>query len=126
MTYNATLFRVLKIIVEMSVHAFNHYQIRKFKKYYRAFWYIVSQWFDTKVTEADLYNKDKTIKKSITKNKEWSSSISSSIANIYEIVMEKQMKFKKNILFYFIKRTKYAIDNEYKKVQLFFLKISKL
>jgi hypothetical protein len=126
MTYNATLFRVLKIIGEMSVHAFNHYQIRKFKKYYRAFWYIVSQWFDTKVTEADLYNKDKTIKKSITKNKEWSSSISSSIANIYEIVMEKQMKFKKNILFYFIKRTKYAIDNEYKKVQLFFLKISKL
>ena len=126
MTYNATLFRVLKIIGEMSVHAFNHYQIRNFKKYYRAFWYIVSQWLDTKVTEADLYNKDKTIKNSIKKNKEWSSSIFSSITNIYEIVMEKQMKFKKNILFYFIRRTKYAIDNEYKKVQLFFLKISKL
>jgi len=127
MTYNATLFKVLKAISEVSVHAFNHYNIYEFKKYYKAFWYIISKWFEIKIIETDSYLKNKKLlDKSIKKNKEWSFSIVESIENVYEIIKLMTSSFKTNILYFPINMLKSVIDKKYKRTQLFFKEYSKL
>lgn len=40
--YNATLFRILRAIADISVDSFNHHKLMNFTKGYKAFSYIVS------------------------------------------------------------------------------------
>ena len=127
MTYNATLFKVLKAISEVSVYAFNHYNIYEFRKYYKAFWYIISKWFEIKIIETNSYLKNKKLlNKSIKKNKEWSFSIIESIENVYEIIKLMTSSFKTDILYFAINMLKSAIDKKYKRTQLFFKEYSQL
>lgn len=68
LTYNITLFRVLRIIADLSVHAFNNHKIKEFKRNYKAFWYIVDKWWgDYIMNENKSFLKEKRKINSIKK-----------------------------------------------------------
>jgi ppGpp synthetase/RelA/SpoT-type nucleotidyltranferase len=112
LTYNSTLLRILKAISIVTVNAYNKYSITHFKKYYKAFLYIISIWFGDKMTEALSFMSDINVKKSKRKNNEWKSSIFSSMIDVLQIIQDMQNSFKKNFLYCVIKHQKTKMDKE--------------
>ena len=112
LTYNATLFRILKAISDITIYAYNHYRFIEFKKNYRAFWIISITWFGKKLEEADIFNKDVNVRKSIKKKKEWFVSIASSLQIVNSIINNMQKGFHSNFLYIVMKYYKGRIDKE--------------
>ena len=112
LTYNATLFRILKAISDITIYAYNHYRFIGFKKNYRAFWIISITWFGKKLEEADIFNKDVNVRKSIKKKKEWFVSIASSLQIVNSIINNMQKGFHSNFLYIVMKYYKGRIDKE--------------
>lgn len=114
LTYNETLFRILKLIADVSVYSFNNYKAGDFKKNYEAFWGIISEWFGEKLKEIDSYKSKK--KKSIKKEKEWTGSILSNIHSTQEIIMNMRKEFHSNILYYPMKYIQETIEKKYLRI----------
>ena len=113
MTYNETLFRIINSIADVSVYSFNHYRVREFKTNYKAFWYILSEWFGDKLKEeAALYNQDRHIRRSNKKKIEWTSSIASNIGKAIKIIIDMQKGFNSHKWYFFIKKIKVQIEKE--------------
>ena len=112
LSYNSTTLRILNAISIVAVNAYNHFMLSKFKKYYKAFWYIVTIWFGDKLKEANFFNHDIDIRKSKQKKNEWSSSILSSVYSINKIVIDMQKKFSTNPFLFTMKVAKAEIDKE--------------
>ncbi len=112
LTYNSTTLRVLHAISIVATNAYNRYKLSKFKKYYEAFWYIVTIWFGDKLKEANFFNHDITIRKSKQKKNEWSSSILSSVYSVNGIIIEMQQRFSKSPFYFMMKIAKTRIDKK--------------
>lgn len=112
LSYNSTTLRILNAISIVAVNAYNHFMLSKFKKYYKAFWYIVTIWFGDKLKEANFFNYDIDIRKSKQKKNEWSSSILSSVYSINKIVIDMQKNFSTNPFLFTMKVAKAEIDKE--------------
>lgn len=112
LTYNSTLLRILKAISIVTVKAYNNYSIAHFKKYYKAFFYIISIWLGDKMKEALSFTNDINVKKSKRKNSEWKSSIFSSMIDVLQIIQDMQNSFKNNFLYCIIKHQKTKMDKE--------------
>lgn len=121
LTYNETMFRILKAIADVSVYSFNNYKIKEFSKNYKAFWNIILKWFGSKYKEINIYNRNKNIKKSIKKKKEWRTSIISSLTIVGEIIGSMFNEFKLDTWHWVMIFFKDRIDKE-KDKQLFLLK----
>ena len=113
LTYNATLFRILKAISDITVYAYNSFRLEEFKKNYKAFWFIAFTWFGKKIEEADFFNKDANVRKSKKKKNEWFVSISSSLQIANSIINNMQKAFHTNRLYWIMKITKNKIDQEF-------------
>lgn len=112
LTYNATTLRILQAISIVATNAYNHFVLSKFKKYYKAFWYIVTIWFGDKLKEANFFNHDIDIRKSRQKKNEWSSSILSSVYSINRIVIDMQKRFSTSPFYFIMKLAKAEIDKK--------------
>ena len=86
--------------------------LSKFKKYYKAFWNIVTIWFGDKLKEANFFNHDIDIRKSRQKKNEWSSSILSSVYSINGIVIDMQKRFSTSPFYFIMKLAKAEIDKK--------------
>ena len=115
LTYNATLFRILKAIADISVHSFNHHNIFNFSRSYKAFLYITFIWFGDKLEEVNKYSKDVSIRKSIKKQREWTTSINSSIKNVGRIIHLMTTEFNNDIWHYFMALQKQRIEKQVSK-----------
>jgi ppGpp synthetase/RelA/SpoT-type nucleotidyltranferase len=112
LTYNSTSLRILQAISIVAVNAYNHFAISKFKKFYKAFWYIVTIWFGDKLKEANFFNNDIDIRRSKKKKNEWSYSILSSVYSINRIVIDMQKRFSTSLFYIIMKLVKAKIDKK--------------
>ncbi|MDO4801603.1 MAG: RelA/SpoT domain-containing protein [Prevotellaceae bacterium] len=112
LTYNATTLRILQAISIVATNAYNHFALAKFKKNYKAFWYIVTIWFGDKLKEANFFNHDIDIRRSKQKKSEWSSSILSSVYSINKIVIDMQKRFLTSPFYFIMKLAKTEIDKK--------------
>lgn len=79
LTYNNTLIRILQYLTDSIIDAYDKYQIRKFRKYYKCFYNIINCWLDNKILELESLVNDDSVKKSIKKKKEWVVSVINNI-----------------------------------------------
>lgn len=112
LTYNATLFRILNAISDVTIYAYNNFRLSEFQKNYKAFGYIIITWFGEKIKETDIINKDVNIKKSKKKKKEWFASIASSLQIANSIINNMQEGFNSNPIYWIMKVQKNKINQE--------------
>ena len=112
LTYNSTTLRILRAISIVATNAYNKFKRSEFKKYYEAFWYIVTIWFGDKLKETNFFNHDINIRKSKKKKNEWSSSILSSVYRVNGIIIDMQQRFSKSPFYFILKREKELIDKK--------------
>lgn len=112
LTYNATLFRVLKAIADVIVYAHNNFRLTEFQKNYKSFWYIIINWFGKKLEEIVSFNNDVNIRRSKKKKDEWFASIASNIQSAVSIINNMQKEFRTNHLYLIVKFIKRRIDKE--------------
>lgn len=110
LTYNSILLRILKAISKVAIDEYNRYSITQFKKHYKAFWYIITIWFGDKLSEANVFDKDINVKKSKRKNKEWASSIFSSLLDVTQLIRNMQNSFNNNIFYCIMRFHKKKLD----------------
>lgn len=119
MTYNATLFKVLKAIGEVATVDYNNYSLINFAKNYRAFWEIISIWFKDRADEIQTFSSAKLIKSS-KKNKEWSISLGSNFLIVWAIIQEVQKQLKGGLLYLPASACKKRIDKRFSYIQRVF------
>lgn len=122
MTYNATLFKVLKAIGEVATVDYNNYSLINFAKNYRAFWEIISIWFKDRADEIQTFSSAKLIKSS-KKNKEWSISLDSNFLMVWVIIQEVQKQLKGSFLYLPASVCKMRIDERYSYIQELFERV---
>lgn len=119
MTYNATLFKVLRAIGEVAVMQYNKYHICSFRKNYKAFWGIISTWFLDRVEELQKYGTEKRTIAS-KKKEEWSISLSGNFLAVWRIIQEVQSQFNRSLLYLPISIHKDMIDDYFEHIQELF------
>lgn len=122
MTYNATLFKILKAIGEVAAIDYNNYELRSFIRNYRAFWGIIATWFKERANEIQRFTSAKLIKSS-KKKEEWTISLGSSFLTVWRIIKEVQGQFKEGILYRPASVLKIYIDRHFIYIQSLFEKV---
>ncbi len=102
LTYNDTLLRILKIISDVNIYAYNHFYFSEFRKGYKAFLFIMKTWFGEKNKEVSVLTEDANVKRSPKKKKEWIESINSRCYEVKEINNQMQKGFRFFPFFYCI------------------------
>lgn len=115
LTYNATLFRILAAISDVTINSYNWLQLYDFKKNYRAFWFIVTIWYGERLKETDVFNNDSAIRKSKKKKNEWYISITSSIRIVNQIINSMMKGFRSDLLHWGLKFYKKRLDAKIRK-----------
>ena len=116
MTYNATLFKVLRAVGEVAAVQYNKYHLCSFRKNYKAFWGIISTWFVDRVEELQRYGTEKRTIAS-KKKEEWSISLDSSFLLVWIIIRKVQGLFNRSLLYLPISIHKDMIDDHFEYVQ---------
>nr|WP_315006981.1 hypothetical protein [uncultured Capnocytophaga sp.] len=118
LTYNKALFLIIAIIIDVIVYAYNHYELKVFKRSYNALLYIFNLLFENIGEESKEYIKNEK-KLNKTKKEEWSSSIGTAILLAYKNFQSMTPQFKKDLLHKIIMRsTRLHIENKYKDIIL--------
>lgn len=124
MTYNATLFKILKAIGEVTSADYNNYNLISFRKHYKTFWRIITIWFDEKKDEIQRFASAYRTKSSKSKKKkEWSISLGRSFLMVWIIILKMQNQFKGGLLYLPASALKRQTDKSFTYIQDLFKEV---
>ena len=96
LAYNAIIIRILTLLSEATIDAFNRLRVKQFKAYYEYFLDTIRQWMWNQKEDIVRLSKDPQAQKSKRLNAEWANTIDDNVNALLKLMRDVQfnMKFK--------------------------------